>query len=139
MAVAGNKKLILSGCLVVDDKREHILLLLRKDHGYYETPGGKLQGDETLEQAALRELHEELGDGVKVESVKYFGNVEFVIPDGRRAEANKFLVNISGAPRVNEPKTFERLDWLPIKNLEDYPLSPDLKLLLQEIKEKILG
>jgi len=37
-----NKILILSGCLVINDKKE-VLLLHRKDHNHYETPGEKLK------------------------------------------------------------------------------------------------
>ena len=63
--------------------------------------------------------------------------VEFDIPDGRHGIANKFLTRIiSGEPRVNEPRIFSRFDYLPIGDLEKYQLSPDLKLLIQKLKEK---
>ena len=138
-------KIILSGCLIVNEKSE-ILLLYRKDHKHYETPGGKIISEECsnpenpsiedLAKTAERELYEELGDNIKVEELKYFGKVEFKIPVGRIAIANKFLTSIeSGKPRINEPKIFSKLEYLPIKNLEHYPISPDLKLLLPKLKK----
>jgi len=136
--------LLLSGCLIVNDKKE-LLLLFRKDHKYYETPGGKVKSEECLDfnkptinelaKTAERELFEELGNNIKIEPLKYFGNINFTIPDGRKAIANKFLTKIiSGKPIINEPETFSKLDYLPIQNLEDYPISPDLKLFLKNIK-----
>lgn len=138
-------RLILSGCLVINDKRE-VLLLYRINHQHYETPGGKINPEECsdpknptiedLAKTAERELHEELGDDIGVEKLEYFGNIEFTIPDGRAAVAHKFTTRItSGTPRITEPDTFSRLDYLPIARLEQYSISPDLKLLLPRIKE----
>jgi len=136
------KTLILSGCLVVDNKNENILLLMRKDHRFYETPGGKMKEGETLEETALRELKEEVGGITKIKSVEYFGNIKFTVPDGREAVANKFIVKIPSssmsAVKVNEPDNFMSADWLPVKDLDKYPLSPDLKVLAPEIKKRLL-
>ena len=123
-------RLILSGCLVINNNKE-VLLLYRKDHKHYETPGGKVNLEEfsnhdeptlkDLAKAAERELYEELGRNIKVEKLIYFDNVEFEIPDGRLAIANKFVTKIiSGKPVINEPDIFERLDYLPIAYLEKY-------------------
>ena len=70
-----NSRLILSGCLVINEKRE-ALLLFRTKHGHYETPGGKVNPDECenpanpskhdLAKAAERETYEELGNGIKL-------------------------------------------------------------------------
>jgi len=40
---------------------EHELCLIRDDYGYWTFPKGKLEPGETPEQAALREVHEEVG------------------------------------------------------------------------------
>jgi len=138
-------RIILSGCLVVNDNKE-VLLLYRKDHKHYETPGGKVRLNECknpdnpsiedLSKAAKRELFEELGNDIQVKELEYFGNVAFDIPGGRLAVANKFITSIiSGEPCVNEPKIFSKYDYLPIKHLEDYPISPDLKLFLLKLKK----
>lgn len=138
-------KIILSGCLVVNDKRE-ILLLYRKDHKHYETPGGKVRLNECIDpdspeiadfaRCAERELYEELGDEIKILELKYFCNVEFKVPDGRTAIAYKFLTKIiSGKPRLAEADLFSGFSWIPIESIEDYPVSPDLKLLTSKLKE----
>ncbi|MBW2968741.1 NUDIX hydrolase [Candidatus Woesearchaeota archaeon] len=142
------KKLILSGCLVVNDNKE-VLLLYKKNHKHYETPGGKLDPEDCsvpnqctvddLAKTARRELFEELGDDIEVEPLKFFDKIEFTIPDGRKAVANKFLTRIiKGKPRNNEPETFDRIDYLPIEKIEEYPISPDLKLLTSRLKERLL-
>jgi len=142
--VIKNERLILSGCLVVNNNKE-ILLLYKKNHNHYETPGGKVEEKECadirepsiedLKKTAERELCEELGNDIKFEDLKYFGCVEFMIPDGRLAVAHKFITKIiSGKPVLMEPDEFSRFDYLPIDRLEEYPLSPDLKLLLSKIK-----
>lgn len=140
-----NGMIILSGCLIVNDKKE-LLLLYRKDHKFYETPGGKVElkeclnpnepSLEELSNTAERELKEELGTNFKYEPLIYFASVQFKIPDGRIAIANKFLSKIiGGEPILNEPHLFEKFDYLPINKLENYPLSPDLKLLTYKIKK----
>jgi 8-oxo-dGTP pyrophosphatase MutT (NUDIX family) len=143
-----SKKVILSGCLIVNDNKE-ILLLYRNDHHHYETPGGKIKAEEcyvsgkpTIEElakAAEREAYEELGKEMVLDKLTYFGSVDFVIPDGRKAVAHKFVTRvISGTPRINEPEQFSRMDYLPISRLEEYSISPDLRLLLLKLKENII-
>lgn len=138
------EKLILSGCLVVNKNKE-ILLLYKTNHKHFETPGGKIKTDECtnpkrpsieeLKKTAERETYEELGNKIKLEELNYFGKIEFTIPDGRKAIAHKFLTNIiSGEPTLNEPETFNKIKWIPIKDLEKFKISPDLKLLCDKLK-----
>ena len=60
---------------IVDDSDRPCFLLtrraskLRKHSGQYALPGGKVDPGETLEQAALRELHEELGIDLGPENI----------------------------------------------------------------------
>ncbi len=139
---------ILSGCLVYNNKKE-ILLLYRKDHGHYETPGGKIGAEDCkdiknpttaeLSKTAVRELFEELGNELVFEDLTYFGKINFIIPGGRKGIAHKFATKVlNGKPRINEPEKFSKMDWLPIKELEKYPLSPDLILLISRLKKGFL-
>ena len=145
MGFYNKERILLSGCLVINNKKE-ILLLYRTKHKHYETPGGKVDLEECsnkinpskndLAKTAERELYEELGKNIKIEKLKYFCKIKFTIPDGRKAVAYKFITKIvSGKPILNEPDIFSRFDYLPIENLEKYPISPDLKLILLKLKE----
>ncbi|MFH1636957.1 MAG: NUDIX hydrolase [Candidatus Woesearchaeota archaeon] len=139
-------RLVMSGCLVLNDRNE-VLLLYRKKHNHYETPGGKVHpkdcsnplesSKEELAKTAEREFYEEIG-GVKIGELKYFGNTDFTIPDGRLGVAHKFVTRlIEGEPRIKEPELFEWFDWLQLEKLEKFQLSPDLKILLPKLKKLI--
>jgi len=137
---------ILSGCLVLNNKKE-ILLLYKDKWKHYETPGGKVDIDECsnpenptiedLRKTAERELFEEV-QGIIVQELEYFGNIKFKIPNGREAVAHKFLARyLSGEPKVNEPETFSKVEWISIKELTKYNLSPDLMSMSDKLKSFI--
>lgn len=148
-AFNGKGKLILAGNFIVNDKNE-VLLLFKKTHRHWETPGGKVRLEELqdvnhpteseLRKVALRELHEEVGPHFEVGELEYFGQVEFTIPDGREAVVHKFITKIiSGEPKIQEPETFSELKYLPVKNLGDYPLAPDIRLMFPRLKARFPG
>lgn len=140
------EKLILSGCILLNGNNE-IILLHRIKHDHYETPGGKIDPEECidfknptieeLKKAALRELSEEISNTIEIEKPIYLDKIEFTIPDGRESIAHKFLVKIKyGIPKVNSNETdiFDHCKSIPINELVNYKLSPDLKLFLPELK-----
>ena len=138
-----NSILILSGCLIINKSNE-LLLWHRLDHDHYETPGGKIKVDECkdfnnptieeLKNAAKRELYEELKNA-EFSELKYFEKVEFAIPCGKKAIAYKFITKIiKGKPEINEPELFDKIEFIPIKNIERYKISPDLVLLTKKIR-----
>lgn len=136
--------LLLAGNLVINEKQE-IYLLYRKDHWFYETPGGKVKLEECvnyaaptreeLEKVAKRELLEEVGGIEKIVSMIYFKSIGFKIPDGREAIAHKFITRIKGNPYPQE-RGFdkEKSRWIPLAELYRYPLSPDLSLLVPVVQ-----
>jgi 8-oxo-dGTP pyrophosphatase MutT (NUDIX family) len=133
------KKLILVSCMLINEKKE-ILLLFKRKGGYYETPGGKVEVKnptlEDLKEATLRETKEEVGGGIKVGELEIFFETEFTIPDGREAKLTKFLAtSYSGSPKLIEPEIFDHFKWIPIENLEQYTLSPDLVELTPKLKQ----
>lgn len=79
------------GVIVICRKDDKILV--QREYSYpvdeilWQFPGGKIEADETPEQAATRELAEE--SGIKAENAKCIG---WFYPDNRRTNARLFVV-----------------------------------------------
>ncbi|MFT4308153.1 MAG: NUDIX hydrolase [Candidatus Woesearchaeota archaeon] len=132
-------ELILASALVIKDRS--ILLLHRTDHDDYETPGGKLRADEctdphhpTREEllaCALRELSEE----VECTAEPFGDPIEhhFTVRDGRNAYVVKFPMRYVSGSLTPKEDIFDEARLVPIEELHDLRLSPDLSELLDEI------
>lgn len=122
----------LAGCVIMKDGK--ILLMKRKKRQWYELPGGKLEDGETPEQAAVREIKEELCCDVKL--VRKIGNKKFK-QDSRELDYTWFLASIvSGEPVVGDPDDYDDLKYVPMEKLKEHKLSPNMQNLLREIEEK---
>ncbi len=62
-------------CLV-EFKDDHLLLVRVRDNRHWYLPGGKIEPDETAEQALARELREELRITVEEASIRYLYTVK---------------------------------------------------------------
>lgn len=133
----------LSGMFIF--RGEELLLLHRTDHDHYEKPGGKLEPHEvkdmsnpTIEELlyrAKKELEEEIG-GIEVDTIEYFGFVDFTVPGGRSGRAHTFTAqHVSGIPYPREEK-FDEAVFIPLDELEHYTISPDHKRFLPKLKAR---
>lgn len=118
------KKIQLSGCAII--KNGKLLVLWKKRHGHYEFPGGRVENGENLQEAATREVREELGCDVQLG--KYIGYKEFII-EGKNFQSHKFLASIQPGciPCAKEKSEFSHIFWLPIKNYKSYSVAPNVK------------
>ncbi|MGM5481383.1 MAG: NUDIX hydrolase [Nanobdellota archaeon] len=142
--------IVLSGVCIVN-KKDELLLLLRRDHGHLETPGGKLEendcdeetrscfSEDDLQRCSIREMFEELGQGFIVEELDSLGSVSFTLPDGRNALAFKFFTRLLyGEPAIQENEIFSDIQWVPVTSLENREdLSPDLSHFINAVREKV--
>ncbi|MGV8150635.1 MAG: NUDIX hydrolase [Candidatus Woesearchaeota archaeon] len=126
-------KKTISGCAII--KNGELLLLFKTKKSYYEFPGGKLDPEESLEQCAIRETSEEIN--CKVALKKRWGPYNFsldvkdVITD---VESHVFEADIiSGEPIITE-NVFSGFKWIPIENIEKYPLAPNVKLFIEDYR-----
>jgi len=119
---------------VITDEQGRTLLLHRNNgkHMQWEIPGGKIDAGETAEQAAAREIKEELG--VDIEILEKIGDAGFT--QGRRKyHYTWFSAVVSGGqPKVAEPKTFDNLEYFsPAQMREIYDqLSPNTQNFLNQ-------
>lgn len=116
---------------ILKDNKGRILLIHRNTLKLkqWELPGGKIEKNEKPNEAAIRELKEELGIGAAI--MNYLGNKEFV--------ENGHIMNyywyeciiVKGIPRVMENK-FDMLKFWNISELDNIyeELSPNMKNLL---------
>lgn len=98
-----NKVILQFGNSAFPIKAMHVLVICRYDHQWlmtnhsirgWEFPGGKIEGNETAEAAALREVNEETG--AIVDSIHFIG--EYMVEDVQYGPFVKaiFFANIKG-------------------------------------------
>ncbi len=125
-------EIILAGCVIIQDNK--ILLIHRKETDWYEIPGGKVEQGELIEETAKRELKEELSCDVQI--TNKLGTDDFLYK-GRKHTYTWFLANIpdTQTPRIphNEKQKHDHYKFIPLDDLEEYKLSPNVKKFLSRI------
>ena len=117
---------------VIQRKGRYLLCLrpLRKRHGgFWEFPGGKLEPEETLVQAAGRELREELGT-----EVTRCGPVLF----SHREAGSHFQIEFVPVEIMSDPSALEHeeLRWVAPEELHSLPLAPSDRAFAQWLLQR---
>lgn len=107
------------GAVVINSENEVLLLLRKKDpeRGCWSIPGGTVEYGESVEEALIRELEEELS--IEVEIVGLLRVTNHILKEGPTHWVSPaFLVrHISGSPCNMEPDYHEDMRWYPIHSL----------------------
>ena len=123
----------LAGCVLLDEKNR-IGLLHRNKKGivHWELPGGKIEPDEKPEEAAIREIKEELNVDVTIE--RKVGGDKFTRSDKQDFDYEWFLAYVvSGQPEVNEPDTFDDFKYFELNVLGLLKLSDNMQNLFKQL------
>ncbi|WP_227396082.1 NUDIX hydrolase [Jeotgalibacillus aurantiacus] len=100
------------GCFtIVQNEKEEVLLVKRKDYPLWDLPGGVLDDAETLSRCAEREIREESGYIVSIQ--KQIAQYEI---DGRDVQYIFSGVLEGGTPIQDGPETAE-VRWFPLNRL----------------------
>jgi ADP-ribose pyrophosphatase YjhB (NUDIX family) len=123
---------ITNGALVVLRNRGEVLLVRNSYVPYYCVPGGYIRGGETAEQAALRELSEEVGVTAKP------GDLELVLDEtheweGKHDHVRIFTLDLAARPQVavDHREVVEASWWTPERALS-LNLFPPLRRVLEQ-------
>ena len=112
-----------------------LLIALRPENvmlgGLWEFPGGKKKSNETHEEAVIRELKEELG--IEAGILNKFMEVKHAYSHFR-ITLHAYLCRIeNGTP---EPRTSQKLKWIGIDEIDDYPFPKANKVLVEKLKKE---
>ena len=129
-------KVLISACAVIAADEHEVLLMYEGDMPYHEwwvLPGGYVRPDETVEQAAIREVKEETG--LDVASTKLLGLYDDLYYE-KDEPINHIIVaynvEIVGG-RIIFSKEATAYKWLPIKEALSVPDIPNVfKRILQD-------
>ena len=126
---------------------EHVLCQAASKEDFFFLPGGRAELGEAASVTLLREMQEELGVVMKIERLLYVVENFFTDPNDTWHELGLYFLMTAPADsylyqslettiRVDEGDNELRFDWLPIAQLEAYPLYPPFfQKALQEIPE----
>lgn len=120
----GMPKKILTLCIFHDQKNARVLLGMKK-RGFganrWNGFGGKVEGGETIEEAAIRECSEEIG--VEVQKMDTVGVLNFEFSDGKILEVRLFKVSeFSGEPQESEEM---KPQWFSLADIPYTHMWPD--------------
>lgn len=97
----------------------------------WEFVGGKVEANETKEEALIRECKEELGVTVAVEDV--FMDVTHEYPD---LTVHLTLFNARIAEGVPQKLEHNDIRWMTVEEIDDFPFCPADVEILERLKEK---
>jgi 8-oxo-dGTP diphosphatase len=108
--------------------------------GLYSLPGGVVEIGETLHEAALRELDEEVG--LRAEIVAFNDHVESIMRDEQGVRGHYVIASFVARWTGGEAQTSEEADsviWIDPWALKDLPTTPGLEEILAKAADLIEG
>jgi len=109
------------GAVILNDKAEILLLLRNKppEKNFWSIPGGSVEFLETIEDAVIREVEEEIG--LKIEIERLLGVTNHILEqENSHWVSPVFLAKIiSGEVRNIEPSKHLDIGWFPLADLPE--------------------
>ena len=123
---------IRSGAIVEIDGKIALIKRVRNNHEYYVFPGGRIEKGETPEEAAIREIKEELGIDIEIEKLlttltfnnrlQYYFIANYISGEFGTGEGEEFIhTNLDRgtySPILVEKKDLKSFDIRPLEILD---------------------
>ena len=139
-----NKLHIVAVVAVIRNKEGKYLVLKRGAHeiaypGKYTFPGGKVEGNDTVEETLQREALEEAGLKIKPGKI-LLKDKAFVRPDDQSVKVFSYFCEVDGAEEVKISEDFSDYKWVnleELKKIDHVGIEEELIIAEQLIKSKI--
>lgn len=107
----------------------------KNERGKWETPGGRLEFNESMAETVIREMREEYG--IEVEIVDLLHTFDHIIPDeNQHWVAISFLCKlVKGEPKIVEPHKCDGIGWFTLEEAEQKPLAITAKKDIEKLKK----
>lgn len=103
---------------------------LRKSQGgLWEFPGGKIEPNETMEDAIVREIKEELDMDIIFES--YFDEKKYIYPE---KEINLIALNCKFIGDNYRLLEHERVEWISLEQFDNFEFAPADVYFVEKLK-----
>lgn len=96
------------GCIIIDNNK---VLLVQQNQEFWGFPKGHVEGDETEEETALREVKEETNLDVKILGNKKY-KIEYVTDKGNPKEVIFFLASPLNKDIKKQDAEIKNIKWL---------------------------
>jgi len=114
----------ISPCVLVAIVKEQQILLARSNRhkpGFFSILAGFVESGETLEQAAAREVQEEVG--LQITNLRYAGSQPWPFPHSLMVG---FIADYAGGEIRCQPDEIEEAHWFPLQQLPQVPAAESL-------------
>ena len=132
-----------AGGLVVDGDRRQAVLIGRLDRQgklLWSLPKGHIEGSETIEETAVREVKEETGISARV--LTSLGSIDYwFVAERRRVHktVHHFLLEAVGGELSDEDVEVTEVAWVPIAELETRLAYTDERALVRKARQLFEG
>ena len=146
------KRHFCASAFIIDPYTKKILLIKHKKNGRWTQPGGHMEGNETPEEAALREVYEETGLRVRLLGERFPREDDFIRPLGIQKNRKTMVdgemhmhVDIIYAAVPNDDneaklntEESDDIRWFSREELEYIDCFPDIKITMDYILNNMI-
>lgn len=121
------------GCIIIEDNK---VLVVQQKAGHWGFPKGHVEGDETEEETAIREIKEELNIEVEIDKSKRYVT-EYEKEKGTLKQVVLFIAKRSGGETKIQESEIMNVKWLPFQEALETITYESVKKLFQQVLEEM--
>ena len=127
------KKETCCGCIIVEDGK---VLLVQEKEGHWGLPKGHVEGNETYEETAIREVKEETNLDVEIDSSKVF-KINYIIDNKIDKTVYFFPARTASGIAQRQESEISEIKWVPVKEAASAVTYENVKNMLEKALKEL--